>query len=146
MMNDPVTRLRELVESASTPMIAIDENSNIILVNDGLLRVFEYNNHYELVGQSLDILIETEFTDIHKEHVRKFIVGRTKTSNTMRGISKTGKTLGFDIAFDTAMTDDGQILALGTLRYTNGRQELKDKVDDAVAMVKKASMRLNEEK
>ncbi len=61
---------------AHEAIIAIDQNQNIILFNEGAKRVFGYNAS-EVIGQPLEILLPPTLSEIHRAHVRGFAESAT---------------------------------------------------------------------
>ena len=65
-----------ILNLAHEAIIAIDQNQNIILFNQGAKRIFEYNAS-EVIGQPLEILLPPTLSEIHRAHVRRFAESAT---------------------------------------------------------------------
>lgn len=138
MKRDPLARMKELVNYATAPMLAVDEKSTIILANKSILSLFGYEKT-DLVGKKLDILIPKEHTGDHKKYIKEFFKGASRHVNTMQGCHKDGTNLCLDIIVDVIEDSKGKKYAVANLRNKNGRIELKRKVDSAYNALKKVS-------
>lgn len=65
-----------ILHSAHDAIIAIDQNQNIILFNQGAKRIFEYSAS-EIIGQPLEILLPPVLSEVHRAHVRRFAESAT---------------------------------------------------------------------
>lgn len=63
--------LAKILELTADAVVSIDDDSNIILFNQGAEEMFGYEG-MEIVGKSLDTLIPEESRGIHSEHVKTF--------------------------------------------------------------------------
>lgn len=61
-----------ILESTSDAIVGINTDQEIFLFNPAAERVFGYAQH-EVLGQRLDVLIEPEAVETHREHVRRFL-------------------------------------------------------------------------
>jgi PAS domain S-box-containing protein len=64
-------RVRDIVEAAMDPIIAVDENQRIVLFNAAAEQAFQWQRG-EILGQSLDKLIPMPMREAHRDHVRQF--------------------------------------------------------------------------
>ncbi len=77
--NQPHTRAKEESEALFSvilnithdAIIAINQNQNIILFNQGAKRIFGYNAS-EVIGQPLEVLLPSALSEIHRAHIRRF--------------------------------------------------------------------------
>ena len=65
-------RFRLMVESAPTAMLMVDNEGNIVLSNEQVERIFDYNRT-ELLGQSIDILVPDRSLQNHRKNRANFI-------------------------------------------------------------------------
>jgi PAS domain S-box-containing protein len=75
------SRFAGILEIASDAIIAIDNERQITLFNQGAEQIFGYPAA-ESIGQSIDLLLPSEFITLHQRHVRRF-GSRTLTSQQM---------------------------------------------------------------
>lgn len=64
--------LLDIIQSATEPIITIDEFQRIVMFNAAAERVFLYEAE-QAIGASLDILIPARFRTIHAKHVKRFM-------------------------------------------------------------------------
>jgi PAS domain S-box-containing protein len=74
--------LSAILDNAHDAIIAIDQNQNIVLFNQGGKRIFGYNDAAEVIGQPLDILLPLAASEVHRAHVHSFHSG-TETARQM---------------------------------------------------------------
>jgi PAS domain S-box-containing protein len=75
------SRFAGILEIASDAIIAIDNERQITLFNQGAEQIFGYRA-IESIGQSIDLLLPSEFITLHQRHVRRF-GSRTLASQQM---------------------------------------------------------------
>lgn len=63
--------LASLLDTAIDAIVAVGEDRRIFLFNQGAQRIFGYSPQ-EIVGQPLDRLLPSRFTDAHSQHFRDF--------------------------------------------------------------------------
>lgn len=73
-------RLASLLDTAIDAIIAVGEDQRIFLFNQGAQNIFGYSAQ-EVVGQPLDMLLPSRFTDAHSRHLRDFAL---MPENTLR--------------------------------------------------------------
>ena len=64
-------RLSGILDMAVEGIISVDQDSKIVLFNQGAERIFGYRSE-ELIGQSLGMLIPEKFREAHIQHIREF--------------------------------------------------------------------------
>ncbi|RAM48318.1 MAG: two-component system response regulator CreB, partial [Hapalosiphonaceae cyanobacterium JJU2] len=60
-----------IVSIADDAIISIDSNQNITLFNQGAEKIFGYTSQ-EVLGQSLDLLLPSQYTQAHRQYVSDF--------------------------------------------------------------------------
>ena len=73
---DNETFLSTILHISYDAIIAVDQDQNIILFNQGAERIFGYDAS-EVIGQSLEVLLPTSLSKIHRAHIRKFAESAT---------------------------------------------------------------------
>ena len=74
-------RLEGLVRIAQDAIISVDSYQHIMLFNQGAEKIFGYEQA-EVIGRSLDVLLPSRFTDVHRRHIEGFAAS-PETARTM---------------------------------------------------------------
>ena len=67
---------QSILRTAHDAIVSIDEGEKIIIFNDGAERLFGYETD-EIIGQSLDILLPSEFRANHTHHIAEFTTAKS---------------------------------------------------------------------
>ena len=88
-LSESETNFRELLKSAPDPILQIDQNGKILLLNDQTLNLFGYKQK-ELIGQPIEKLIPSRFRNVHKNHRSKYLK-KPSTRSMGMGMELTGQ-------------------------------------------------------
>ncbi|HEY4484839.1 MAG TPA: MASE1 domain-containing protein, partial [Nitrospiria bacterium] len=67
-------RLAGALDIAEAAVISVDETQRMILFDPNAEKIFGYTAQ-EVLGQSLDLLLPSRFTETHQKHIREFSAG-----------------------------------------------------------------------
>ena len=73
-------KLAGILDNADEAIISIDEQHQIQLFNQGAEKIFGYRT-YEVLGQSLDMLLPKAFRKIHRQHINSFEHSKERSRN-----------------------------------------------------------------
>jgi PAS domain S-box-containing protein len=140
-------QFRDLLESAPDPIVIVDKNGRIILVNQQTEIMFGYPRK-ELVGELVEILMPEVLHSIHKEHRQKYIVNphmRTMGKGmVLTGQRKDGTQIPVEISLSPLKTPDG-ILVTGVMRDVTLRQERERELELLNKVISTGASRYNEQ-
>ena len=124
-------RLAGILDIAHDAVISINETQDIILFNQGAEKIFGYEAG-EILGRSLDILLPSQFVDIHREHVRAFSESPQKARfmgviREVWGQRKDGSEFPAETTV-SKLTLNGQITSTVILRDITERKQAEEKV------------------
>jgi PAS domain S-box-containing protein len=71
-ISDAHRRLGELLESAPDPILELDNEGRIVLLNRMAEQLFG-NNRSELLGQMVEVLVPENFHGVHKWHRTQYL-------------------------------------------------------------------------
>lgn len=144
-------KFETVFQHASLGILVIDQQGFIILVNDFLIRMFNYSSADELTGKQLEILIPSRY---HHQHVaeRKHFAKHPATrpmgiGRDLFGITKDGMEIPLEISLSSYSNEDGtfSIAFISDIsKRVEMQQKLKEKTD-ALEEVNKKMEELNEE-
>jgi len=77
-LSESRAQLAGIIDSAMDAIITVDSDQHIVLFNDAAEKMFGYSVD-EVLGQSIDRFIPTQFRDDHREHIYRF--GKTGITN-----------------------------------------------------------------
>ncbi len=142
-------RFRKLLESAPDPMVVINGNGEIVMVNRQAQAMFHCSAE-ELVGSAVEELIPQRFRDDHPAKVRSFFLNpATRPMGAglqLYGLARDGREFPVEISLSPIETEEGLLVA-SSLRDVTERKEaeaaLKALKDDAERQ-RRIEMALNE--
>ncbi|MEN4919035.1 PAS domain-containing sensor histidine kinase [Achromobacter spanius] len=119
--------LLDIIQSATEPIITINELQRIVMFNAAAERVFLYDAG-QAIGASLDILIPARFRAVHVKHVRRFMeTGLSDRQMGMGaplwGLRSNGEEFPMEASISQARTESGAFLSV-FLRDITERQRI----------------------
>ena len=144
-------KFQAIFQNASLGIIVINQNGNITLANDFLVRQFGYSNPDELSGKKVEILIPKRF---HHQHVhdREIYVEHPQTrpmgmGRDLFGVKKDGTEMPLEISL-SSYSDDEEVFSIAFISDISARIEVQNKLREqrlALAAMNKKMEALNEE-
>ena len=120
-------RFRALVECAPDAMVIADASGQIVLVNAQTEKLFGFSR-YELLGQSMDMLMPERFRDRHQAHLSAYVSGpRTRPMGEhpdLFGLRKNGEEFPVEIALSPIETAEG-VLSSSSIRDVSERKRFE---------------------
>jgi PAS domain S-box-containing protein len=127
------TKFRGLLESAPDPMVIVDGEGRITLVNARTEKVFGYTRE-ELVGQRVELIVPERFREAHvghRERYSKCPVPRAMGENLeLYGRRKDGTEFPVEISLSPLETREG-VLISSAIRDVSERQRIQQDLRDA---------------
>jgi PAS domain S-box-containing protein len=129
------SRFAGILEIASDAIIAIDAERQITLFNQGAEQIFGYPAA-ESIGQSIDLLLPSEFITLHQRHVRRF-GSRTLASQQMGarqqviGTKRDGSQFSAEASISYLDLGQEQVYTI-ILRDVTERQQTENNLRDAL--------------
>ncbi|KAA3610219.1 MAG: PAS domain S-box protein [Calditrichaeota bacterium] len=144
-INNEVTLLRSIIESAPTAMIVIDENGIITLTNKQTENYFGYSRG-ELIGNQFEILMPEKFRKNHAV-LRKGFLDNPETramgvGRDLYAIRKDSSLFPVEIGLNPINTQNGMVVLATILDITkrkadeHEREKLIIELEDALAKIK----------
>lgn len=126
-----VTRLANIVNTATDAIVSIDSQQRIVLFNPSAEQTFGYRAE-EVIGQPLDLLLPTRFAAAHHRHVQEFgaapETGRLMGNRgELAGRRKDGSEFPVEATISKVVTD-GQIVHTAILRDITERKRAEDEI------------------
>lgn len=125
-------RFKSLLESAADPMIILDEEGKIQLVNHQTEKVFGYNQN-ELIGKSARIILPERYHDLFETNLSKYILNPQilllgdKTELFAKRKFKTE--FPFEVSISPLQIDEGILISCTIRDITERRKDEKEKQD-----------------
>jgi PAS domain S-box-containing protein len=122
---DIVESSRIITETASDAIITIDENSRILFVNSGAVRIFGYEKK-EMIGSELTMLMPEYLRQIHRAGLKNYVATGQKHISWMTvelpGLHKSGKEISLELSFGE-FHKDGRRFFTGIARDVTRRKQ-----------------------
>ena len=144
-------KFQAIFQNASLGILVINQNGNITLANDFLVRQFGYSNTDELSGKKVEILIPKRF---HHQHVhdREIYVEHPQTrpmgmGRDLFGVKKDGTEMPLEISLSSYSVDE-EVFSIAFISDISARIEVQNKLREqrlALAAMNKKMEALNEE-
>ena len=118
-------KFRDLIESTSDAIFAVDKNGIIVLLNSQTEKIFGYSRG-ELLGQPVETLVPERFRELHVDHRAKYSSEpRARPMGTgldLYGRRKDGSEFPIDISL-SPLKSSGEILGGAILRDVTDRKQ-----------------------
>jgi len=144
-------KFQAIFQNASLGILVINQNGDITLANDFLVRQFGYANPDELAGKKVEILIPKRFhhqhvhdRDIYVEHPQTRPMGMGRD---LFGVKKDGTEMPLEISLSSYSVDE-EVFSIAFISDISARIEVQNKLREqrlALAAVNKRMEKLNEE-
>lgn len=124
-MDIELSDLRTFTDALFDPVVAVDENLNILLFNPAAERLFEFSCD-EILGKSLDLLIPDEFKSTHSSRANAFLQHESGSRamgqrQSLQARKKDGKHFPVDISL-TRLSSSGKPVVLSIIRDNSYHQ------------------------
>jgi PAS domain S-box-containing protein len=132
------TRFSGIVSIADDAIICIDGNQRITLFNQGAEKIFGYSAE-EVLGQTLDILLPTRYTQVHSQYVADFgksakVSRRMGERREIYGRRKDGSEFPAEASISKLMLKDETIYTV-YLQDVSDRKQVERMKDEFVSVV-----------
>ncbi len=121
-------KFRMLIEAAPDPMLLINRDARIILINSQVEKMFGYTRD-ELLGKHHDILLPLSFRDIHEKNIKNYFsnhVPRPMGSGLeLFGLQKDGRKIPVEISLSPIETGEG-IVVISAIRDITERKKAEE--------------------
>ncbi|HZE73422.1 MAG TPA: two-component regulator propeller domain-containing protein [Pyrinomonadaceae bacterium] len=133
-------RFRTLAETASDPIITIDQASNIVFVNTATEKVFGYKLA-EMVGNELTMLMPDYLRELHRAGFRRYFETGQKHVSweavELPGLHKSGRQIPLEVSF-------GEFNTNGKRYFTGIARDITERKRAAAALQRSREERLRE--
>lgn len=128
------TRFANIIASAMDGIITVDSNQTILLFNKAAEEIFGYQSQ-EVIGQSLNLLIPSQFREVHHQHIRNFeqtgvTTRRMKSLSVITGLRANGEEFPMEASISKIKIDN-QVLHTVILRDVSERKLLEAQLRQA---------------
>ncbi|MEO5501869.1 MAG: PAS domain-containing protein, partial [Ginsengibacter sp.] len=104
-------KFEAVFQNASLGILVIDEKGTIVLANNFLLQLFQYDEPNELIGQKLEILIPARYQKAHVHDRNRFIAHPAARpmgmGRDLYGITSQGKEIPLEISLSSYTNEEG---------------------------------------
>jgi PAS domain S-box-containing protein len=131
-------RFKQVIESAPSATIMIDERGSIELVNARAEAIFGYTRD-ELLGRSVDMLLPDQLRTDHAHHRATFFASPTSREmgigQELFGRRKDGSQFSVEIGLNPMMTDDGPKV-ISSIADITKRKEIEKALSDSELQIR----------
>ncbi len=124
-------RFRLAVESAPNAIIMVNQSGKIVLLNSQTEKYFGYQRH-ELIGESVDRLVPSQYADIHHEHRAEFLsspqMRNMGVGRDLYALRKDGSEFPVEIGLAPIETHEGTFV-LATVVDITGRKQAEEEME-----------------
>ena len=124
-------KFEAVFQNASLGILVIDEKATIVLANNFLLQLFQYDEPNELIGQKLEILIPARYQKAHVHDRNRFIAHPAARPMGMGrdlfGITKKGKEIPLEISLSSYTNEEG-VFSIAFISDITSRLEVQNKL------------------
>jgi PAS domain S-box-containing protein len=118
-------RFRSAVESSPNPMVMVNQEGRIVLVNAQTEKLFGYERE-ELLGQSVEILVPERFRGSHPGYRKEFFAApRTRpmgAGRDLHGLKKDGTEIPVEIGLNPMKTAEGEFVLAAIVDITERKR------------------------
>lgn len=115
-------RFRLAVEASPAALLMVDQNGTILMANSRSLTLFGYEDA-ELIGQSIEILVPTQFRSEHPKHRERFFKDPRQRAmgaeSDLTAVRKDGTEFPVKVGLSPVATADGQAVICGVMDITD---------------------------
>ena len=124
-------RFRNIIDLAEDAVIAMDQDQQILVFNQGAERIFGYSAA-EIKGQSLSLLLPARFNQSHNGHIQNFSSTPARSQHMMPnreiyGLRRNGSEFPAEASI-SKMQENGKLLYTVILRDITERKQAKDEI------------------
>lgn len=127
-------QMRQLLQSAPDPIIAVDETSRIVIVNKMIEHIFGYSQS-ELIGQPIELLIPERFHDIFDIYREEYLKDpqirpmRSHYGDVIMAKTKAGHEIPVEVNLSPIETPTGLIIT-GSVRDVSDRKAIEQALEE----------------
>jgi PAS domain S-box-containing protein len=115
-------RFRLAVEASPAGLLMVHQDGSILMANSRSLALFGYSE-FELVGQSIEILVPMKFREAHPEHRKRFFEKPTQRAMganlSLLAVRKDGSEFPVKVGLSPVHTPEGQAVICGVSDITD---------------------------
>lgn len=114
------------LDSAPTPMVIINEDGDVQLINSQMENLFGYKKE-EIIGQKIEVLIPDRFKKEHpflrNTYTKSPVFRKLNTGKDLFGLLKDGTEIPIDISLNPVQTSDGLLISASVVDITERTQK-----------------------
>ncbi|MEO6869937.1 MAG: PAS domain-containing sensor histidine kinase [Ginsengibacter sp.] len=126
-------KFEAVFQNASLGILVIDEKGTIVLANNFLLQLFQYDEPNELIGQKLEILIPARYQKAHVHDRNRYIAHPAARpmgmGRDLYGITSQGKEIPLEISLSSYTNTEG-VFSIAFISDITARLEVQNKLKE----------------